>query len=159
MPTAKKMLLAAAVERNWIAQEEVVVRDLEEYHFALEEFRRGEDQMVFVHLTVHEWTLSTFKKILREWKLFRECVTCPLYAVGGVEEPQRWEKFVSRLGFTPLAEVICENGAKRRLFIHTIKNNKAQNERQISTDQHSERLVKQHHEPVVCADAVSDAGV
>jgi hypothetical protein len=118
---------------HWVLQDEVPVIDKDDYYFAIEEYRRGEDQMVFLHLTVHKWTPSVFKEILRNWKLFREYVTCPLYAIGGVEHPEKWEAFVSRLGFKFLIDVVCENGAKRRLFVHYKENNKAQNERQVST--------------------------
>jgi hypothetical protein len=113
---------------GWVPQGETAVLDKPEYYFALEEFRRGEDQMVFVHITVRKWTVSVFKEILRNWKLFREYVTCPLYAIGGVEDLDKWETFVSRLGFKFLQDVICENGEHRRLFIH-FKNNKAANVR------------------------------
>jgi hypothetical protein len=60
-------------------------------------------------------------------------VTCPVYAVGGVEDTDLWEHFVSVLGFKFLQDVICKNGAHRRLFIH-IKNNKADNVRDLTAD-------------------------
>lgn len=103
---------------HWELQEEVSVIDKAEYYFALEEYRRGDDRMVFIHLCVHVWTPSVYKEVLRNWKMFRECVTCPLFAVAGVEDVAKWERFVTRLGFKFVSNVICENGAERRLFIH-----------------------------------------
>jgi hypothetical protein len=105
----------------WVSQGETPVVDNADYFFLIEEFRRNEDRMVFVHLLVFNWTLRVYKEFLREWARFRKHVTCPLYAVAGPTDVARWEKFVSRMGFTPLMPVICENGAKRRLFVH-IKN-------------------------------------
>jgi len=115
----------------WQISEEQPIIDKDAYYFAIEEFRRGEDQMVFVHLTVHDWSLRTFKEILRNWKLFRSHVSCPLFAVGGVQDAAKWERFVSRLGFKFHSNVVCENGAERRLFIHT---KEKEDERQFSTD-------------------------
>lgn len=110
-------------EEAWVPQEEVTVHDTDTYFFALEEFRRGEDQMVFLHLVVHEWKPSVFKEILRNWKLFRKHVTCPLYVVAGVEDVEKWEAFVSLLGFKPFIDVVLENGRPRRLFVHFKENN------------------------------------
>lgn len=119
---------------DWRALDEQVLIDKDTYHFAIEEFQRGEDRMLFVHLRVRKWSLSVFKEILRNWRLFRECVTCPVYAVGGVDDTTKWERFVTRLGFRYLTDVVCENGATRRLMLHTKNNNKAVNELQILTD-------------------------
>lgn len=142
---------------QWRALEEVVLIDKAEYHFAVEEFRCKEDQMVFLHLTVHQWTPAVYKEILRNWKLFRECVTCPLYAVGDDKHPATWERFVSRLGFKPLMNVVCENGVERRLFIHL----KEKQDEFIHTEhrRHDERYEQFCHEPMVCPAAVSDAGI
>lgn len=112
---------------------EIPLIDKDEYYFAIDEYRMDSAVLVFVHLTVHEWTLSVFKEILRNWKLFRECVTCPVFAVGGVEDTdvEKWERFVTLLGFQFHMNIVCENGFERRLFIHT---NKKNNERFIATE-------------------------
>ena len=141
----------------WVAQEEVTVHDKPEYYFALEEFRHGEEQMVFLHLTIHSWKPSVFKEILRNWKLFRKHVTCPLYVVAGVEDVEKWEAFVSLLGFKPFIDVVLENGRPRRLFVHFKENNKATHELLVTAERHQE-----HHrdnQPVVSASPVPDAGV
>lgn len=104
---------------DWVLQDEVSVIDKSEYYFALEEYiRNGTDHMVFIHLCVHIWSPSVYKEVFRNWKLFRQCVTCPLFAVAGVEDDAKWERFVERLGFKFLSEVICENGVPRRMYIH-----------------------------------------
>lgn len=146
---------------EWVPEEEVPILDTDNYYFALEEFRRGKDQMVFVHLTVHNWTPKVFKEIIKNWKLFRECVTCPLFALGGVEDQEKWEAFVKLLGFTPLQEVICENGAKRRLFIHIKNNNKASHERQVVPNHEPVKqfVFDRSDEPVGTTTAVPTDGV
>lgn len=142
---------------EWQIQEEVPVVDNDDYYFALEEYRRGNDQMVFVHLTVHKWTPRVFKELIKRWKQFREYVTCPLYAVGGVEDVEKWEAFVSLLGFKFLMNVVCENGAERRLFIHNKENNK--NERKVLPDDKLVRHSEHTAEPVGSADTVSEPSV
>lgn len=112
---------------EWTCVGETPVIDKDEYYFAIEELRKGEDQMIFVHLLVYDHTVSIYKEILRNWHLFRQCVTCPVFAVAGVKDTVKWEKFVSRLGFQYLMDIYCENGEPRRLFVH-YANNKKQNE-------------------------------
>lgn len=141
---------------DWQAQEEITVLDTPDYYFAVEEFRRGADQMLFVHLTVHNWKVSVFKQIIQQFRAFREFVVCPLYAVAGVEDIEKWEAFVTYLGFKFLTNVICENGAERRLFIH-IKEIKVQHEQQ--DDAADPTVSAADQQPVVCAVPVPDASV
>ncbi len=103
---------------EWKSQGEVPVIDNDDYFCLVEEFKRGEEQMVFCHMLVFNWTPSVYKDFVRKWRLFRKHVTCPLYAVAGPTDVERWEKFVTRLGFTFVMPVVCENGAERRLFVH-----------------------------------------
>lgn len=117
---------------DWKSQGEVVFNDSPGYHAALEEFRRGHDCMVFLHLTVWKKRASVYKEILRNWVIFRKHVTCPLYAVGGDVDQDKWEAFVSKLGFKFLTNVVCENGVSRRLFVHFIQEEKDANERYIN---------------------------
>jgi hypothetical protein len=115
---------------SWVPDAEVVIHDKPEYFFSSEVFRRGEDQMVFVHVTVRQWKPSVFKELLRNWKLFRDPMTCPVYAVAGVEDVDvaKWEAFASLFGFKPSIDIVTENGQHRRLFIHF---NKAPNNEHV----------------------------
>lgn len=76
--------------------------------------------MLLAHIRVAHWSPSVFKSILREWKLFRTCVKAPIFACAEVDD-DKWERFVSRLGFKFLHTVICNNGETRRLFLHVIE--------------------------------------
>jgi len=93
------------------------VIDCPEYVFEIDEYGRGDDRVVFVHLTVHKWSLSVFKRMLRDVAAFREAVSCPYFAVGAVDD-EKFAKFMQRLGFKFLTHVICRNGERRRLFIN-----------------------------------------
>jgi hypothetical protein len=94
-----------------------IVLDYPEYRFEIDEHRRGEDQMLMAHLCVNEWSREVLKKLLREWLAFRKCVTAPLFACAEVDD-KKWEHFVSLLGFKFHSDIICNNGAPRRLFMH-----------------------------------------
>lgn len=94
-----------------------VVIDCPEFFFDLNEFQRGDDHMVFAHLTVHKWSLTVLKRILQDFAVFRTHVTCPLYALGS-QDDEKWAAFVALLGFKFLTNVICENGEQRRLFMN-----------------------------------------
>jgi hypothetical protein len=98
------------------------VVDRPEYNCSLEEFRNGPHQMMFIHLTVHQWTKQALKIMKREFALLREHVTCPLYGAGDVDD-DKWSSFVKLFGFKFLRNVNCTDGKQRRLFIH-IKDDK-----------------------------------
>lgn len=92
----------------------------DDYWFELDEYKRASgDQFLLAHIRVLNWSPSICKRIIKEWRLFRSIVTAPLFACPEVDD-ERWVKFVSLLGFKPLQQVICENGASRPLFIHTM---------------------------------------
>lgn len=92
--------------------------DLPEFKFELSEHRSDEDaQMLFVHLVVHKWSKSTLHEMLRVFSTFRQCVSAPLFAIGIIDD-DKWERFVTRFGFKPFQNVICENGELRRLYMN-----------------------------------------
>ena len=118
------------VSDEWVPQGEKPVIDCADYCWTIEEFRRGEDQMVFAHLTVHKWTPRVWRNLQHVWTLFRKCVVCPVWIVGA-DGTDKFDRFVSRLGFRFHSNVVCKNGAERRLFVHLVDKNDAQ--RTIST--------------------------
>ena len=123
---------SAVLPEDWHEITTHVVRDIPEYRFALEEWRNGDRQMVFVHMNVREWTKAALKQMLHEFKIFRKCVTCPLYAVAGEDAGDKWEDFVALFGFSYLTDVICNNGESRRLF--WLPNEKNNEDRQDQTE-------------------------
>jgi hypothetical protein len=94
------------------------VYDKPEYFFDLEEWRCGDRQMVFVHLLFHKWSPRVLRQALEDWRVFREHVACPLYAMGQ-DDDDKWAKFVSLFGFKFLADgLACTDGRSRRIFYH-----------------------------------------
>jgi hypothetical protein len=92
-----------------------------EYWFEIDEYVRGQDQLLLAHLRIAKWTPSVLKRIDRDWRVFRECVTAPLFAHAEIDD-RKWERFVSRLGFRFLCNVVGTNGETRRMFISRINN-------------------------------------
>ena len=110
---------------GWHEAGRYVVEDCPEFLCELQEFRRGNDQMVFIHLTTENWSLKTLRKMQNDFALLRECVTCPLYACGN-DTDEKWAQFISLFGFRPLTEAVCTDGKRRRIFVHfKDKNNNA----------------------------------
>lgn len=94
------------------------VQDNDAYCLTLNEYRRGDDQFIMTHFSVKHFSLSTLKRMKREWSVLRECVSAPLYAVCNDGDEDKWVHFVSAFGFKPTGKNIsCNNGATRRLFI------------------------------------------
>jgi hypothetical protein len=96
-----------------------------EYEFDIDEYRRGDEQFLLAHIYFRKFSPSILKRVLREWHIFRQCVTSPLYVHSGSAggDQDKWERFVSLLGFRPTGiNIICNNGATRQLFIHTVSN-------------------------------------
>lgn len=98
-----------------------LILDYDEYWFEVDEHRRGDEQFLLAHIWFEKFTPSIWKRVLTEWKTFRSCVSQPVYALCDDGDFQKWKHFVTRLGFKPTGiNVICNNGAERQLFIHTV---------------------------------------
>ena len=95
------------------------VHRTDDYWFEIDEYKRGEDTLLLVHLQFFRWTPSVLKQCLREFKLFREHVRAPLFACPPVADA-KWFKFVTMMGYRYLQDIVCEDGEARPLFIHTI---------------------------------------
>lgn len=137
----------------WVKVGEQTVLDTPAYLWVLEEFRNGDAQMVFVHLTIRKWLRATFKELLAHWKLFREVVTCPIYACPD-DDDDKFAQFAGLFGFKPISEAMCTDGKLRRIFV-SLKENK-NNGQQQHTDAGEHGI---NAGPVVRTDAVPDAGV
>lgn len=88
--------------------------------FGIDEYRDDAGaQMLLAHLHVHKWSSSTLRRIHRDWSLFREAVTAPLYASPMTDDP-KWVRFVSMMGWRPFSTVLCQDGIERPLYIHTV---------------------------------------
>lgn len=97
------------------------VIDHPEYVCLIDEYRHGETQFLLAHIGFSEFSPSVFKRLLREWATFRSVVTAPLYAACDDGDFQKWQRFVSHLGFKPTGVVLpCENGELRELFLSVV---------------------------------------
>jgi hypothetical protein len=71
------------------------------YKFELDEWRDGpEKQMMFVHLTFHQFSKAALAKFEHEFKSFRSLTDVPLYAATHTENiDDKFDRFVKRFGF------------------------------------------------------------
>lgn len=102
---------------DWQFMGEWTVVERAEYVSEIGEYRRGNDQMVFLHITVHKFSPRVLKQALADFKLLRQVITCPLYACGEVDD-KKFEKWVRLFGFQFLSTALCTDGKQRRVFIH-----------------------------------------
>lgn len=92
------------------------VRDTEHYRCEIDEFVNELGQRFFqAHVDFIKFTPAIAKQFFREFEHFRQQCPIPLWALGAVDD-DKWAKFVSRLGFHFQMNVVCNNGAHRRLF-------------------------------------------
>lgn len=102
---------------KFVQRHDVITRP--EYWLEVDEYKRGADQFLLAHFRVARWSPSVFKQALNDWQVFRQCVRAPLFCIGERDD-ELFHHFVTRAGYRPLQNVICENGIERRLFIHTV---------------------------------------
>jgi hypothetical protein len=104
---------------KFVARHPALITD--DYEFELDEYKRESgEQLLLAHILINHWSHAVFKRIFRDWKVLRQCVRAPLFAVPKHND-EKWHKFVTALGFRPLMEeVACENGEKRPVYIHTV---------------------------------------
>lgn len=100
--------------------ERIRIITTDDYWGEIDEYRRGGDQLLLSHIRVARWSPSVRKSLLRDWALFRQCVTAPLFATGLVDD-DKFARFVAMLGYKLLIPTVtCLNGEQRRLFLHTL---------------------------------------
>jgi hypothetical protein len=95
-------------------------RSTPDFIFEIDEYRNesGEERLV-AHINVLRWSPAVFKRIKREWSLYRQVLTAPLYA-SPMDDSPRWQRFVTCLGFVPLTTVKCNDGLIRPMYIHKV---------------------------------------
>jgi hypothetical protein len=91
----------------------------DDFWFEVDEYVRGGDQLLIAHVRVVRWSPSVRKQCHEVWRAFRQCVTCPVFTLGQVDD-KKFERFVRSFGYQPFQTVTCLNGEQRRLFIHKI---------------------------------------
>jgi hypothetical protein len=119
------------------------VIDCPDYTCELDEMRRGDDQMMIVHLKVHKFSPAIAKRLLDEWALLRSCVPCPLFAYGE-EDDEKYAHFMRTLGFEPISFIPCTDGRSRRVFVSLRKHNAFQD--------HTKQF--EHERSMECTDTV-----
>ena len=138
---------------DWQFMGEWTVVERPEYISEIGEYRRGEDQMVFLHMKIHKFSPRVLKQALADFKLLREFVTCPLYACGEVDD-DKFEKWCRLFGFQYLSTALCTDGKQRRIFINFKDGNKNE------FKQTANHVVPDaRYAAVECSTAVSDPGV
>ena len=97
-----------------------VAHESDDCTFELDEYRNDAgEQMLLAHLRVYKWSAGSLKRIKREWALFRQHVTSPLFASPMQDDP-KWVRFVTLMGWRPFSTVLCHDGIERPLYIHKI---------------------------------------
>lgn len=120
-----------------------IILDYDEYWLEIEEYRRDKDQFLIAHICFEKFSPSILKRFIKEWTLFRTCVTAPLYALRDDGDEAKWLHFVSKFGFKPTGiNVLCNSGDIRQLFISTVSH-----EHKQTDDQRHDNV---EHRSIVC---------
>jgi hypothetical protein len=106
---------------EFITRHRVYTDPHERYIFEIDEYHRGEDQLLIAHLRFFSFSPSALKQALTHWTSFRSVVTSPLVC-WGEDESDKWQRFVHMFGFKPLGQsILCNNGERRELYIHLVQ--------------------------------------
>lgn len=114
---ATRLSSALAPDFEFVNRHRLITTD--DYWAEIDEYRRGGDQLLIAHLRVVRWSPSVCKRFRHEWECFRRCVTIPIFTLG-IEDDDKFERFVRSFGYQPFQTVTCLNGAQRRLYIHQV---------------------------------------
>ena len=84
-----------------------------EYRAVIHELRDGDQQMLVMHIDVHQFKPSVMKRMIHEFKTFRSCTDAPLFAIEPSPDDAMWHRFVHRMGFRFSSRVECTDGLSR----------------------------------------------
>jgi hypothetical protein len=98
--------------------------DNEAYRSVLHELRneRG-DQLLAIHMDVHQFAPSALKRMKREFSALRSCTDAPIFAIEDNPDDDKWERYVRHMGFEFSSRVECTDGNSRRTFVSKKKKN------------------------------------
>jgi hypothetical protein len=135
------------VSDDWQHVATHIVVNCPEYRWELDEHRDPQgNQMMLAHISVFQFPPSLLKRMRETYLLFRQHVACPIFAVAGEIDDDKWERFISHFDFKYLTDVVCENGQKRRLFVSYPSNKQEEkHERFLLPGQSPERRADHEH--------------
>jgi hypothetical protein len=91
------------------------------YSATLDDFKGDNgEQMVLMHIEVEpsKFSKSVMQQLIDDWSTFRSVTDAPLYGIEPSPDDDKWERFVSLLGFQNTnSRVDCTDGQTRRLFV------------------------------------------
>ena len=123
-----------------------------EYRSVLHELRDEHDnQMLVIHMDAEPSTFapSVLKRMMNEFSALRSCTEAPIFAIEPNPDDDKWERYVSHMGFEYSSRVECTDGLSRRCFVSKKKNN----------NDDLQHFIQQHERPVERTAAVPLAGV
>lgn len=98
--------------------------ETDDFAFELDEYRDAQGhQMLLAHLKFTNWSPGALKRCIRDWRIFRQHITAPLFGSPMDHEGpalDRWCRFVELMGWRPFTTVLCHDGIERPLYIHTV---------------------------------------
>ena len=102
---------------------EYIIQDEPEYLARVKVENFAGLEVPFLHLDFKDFKLSSLKKLLKAWKLFRETVRGNFYALSNQDDFKKHRKFVTLLGFKYFDLIECPDGKRRPCYIsRDIKN-------------------------------------
>jgi hypothetical protein len=110
------------------------------YRAVLDDFGDADgNQMCLMHIDFDpsKFSKAALAQMLDDWKLFRSVTDAPLYGIEPEPDDNKWERFVSLLGFQNTNQrVLFRDGLSRRLFV-SLSDRISNNEQRLD---HEDRL-------------------
>ena len=95
----------------------IPVIQTKEYTVYLQAIHLNTRPYTFVHADVHEWTLSSLKKLRSDWNCLIDLHNGPLLALNELDD-EKHRKFLELFDFKPLQQLTGDDGVVRNLYIN-----------------------------------------
>lgn len=91
----------------------------EDYHFEVDEFRRGDDQLLLVHCRVFRWKPSVLKRMLLDWRFIRANVITQTVYCTGMNDDDKFRRWCRLFDFKLYLDAVpTDCGEPRSLYVN-----------------------------------------
>lgn len=118
-------MLPAVSDFSFVKRDRAYTDPKERFIFEVDWYRDGDVCHGLCHFRFFKFSKSALKSALMRWRELRTFfVKAPLWCHAGEDDSEKWHRFIRMFGFRPTGQfILCNNGERRELFVHTVEKN------------------------------------